>query len=39
MEFSKCWLNYSPTKIDDKALLRLSVLCDGQIVESAVKEY
>lgn len=39
MEFSKCWLNYSPTKIDDKALLRLSVLCDGQVVESAVKEY
>lgn len=39
MEFSKCWLDYSPAEIKEKALFTLAVLCEGSIVESAVKEY
>lgn len=39
MDFSNCWLDYKPMKIKEKALSTLSVLCDGAVVESAVKEY
>lgn len=39
MEYSKCWLDYKPTEQVEEAWLTLSVLCEGMIVESAVKEY
>lgn len=39
MDFSKCWLDYKPLTTYEQAWLKLSVLCKGMIVESAVREY
>ena len=39
MDFSNCWLDYRPMEIKEQALSALSVLCEGEIIESAVKEY
>lgn len=39
MDFSKCWLEYKPLKTHEPAWLKFAVLCEGTIVESAVREY
>lgn len=39
MKYSKCWLDYQPLAQIEEAWLTLSVLCEGPVVESAVKEY
>ncbi len=39
MNFSNCWLDYQPMEIKDNALSTLVVLCEGDIVDSAVSEY
>ena len=39
MEYSKCWLDYQPIEQKEQAWLTLSVMCEGTIVNSAVKEY
>ena len=39
MDYSKCWLDYQPVEQRQESWLTLSVLCEGQIVDSAVKEY
>lgn len=39
MEFSKCWLEYTPLKTYEETWLFLSVQCEGRIVDSAVREY
>ena len=39
MNYSKCWLDYKKMDTTEKSWSTLSVLCDGQIIESAVSEY
>lgn len=39
MDFSKCWLAYKPLTVYQQAWVRLAVLCEGTIVESAIREY
>lgn len=39
MDFSKCWLDFQPQDAYEKEWLTLSVLCEGNIVHSAVDEY
>lgn len=39
MDFSKCWLDFQPQDAYEKEWLTLSVLCEGNIVDSAVDEY
>lgn len=39
MNYTKCWLDYQPVEQRQESWLTLSVLCEGQIVDSAVKEY
>lgn len=39
MDFSKCWLDFQPQDAYEKEWLILSVLCEGNIVDSAVDEY
>lgn len=39
MDFSKCWLDYKRLTTYEQAWLKLSVLCEGTIVDSAIREY
>lgn len=39
VKYSKCWLDYQPIKEKEQCWQTLSVLCQGDIVDSAVKEY
>lgn len=39
MKYSKCWLDYQPLEQTEETWQTLSVLCEGKVVESAVKEY
>ncbi len=39
MDYSKCWLDYQPIKTYKNEWLTLSVLCQGDIIDSAVEEY
>lgn len=39
MDFSKCWLSYEPIDAVEKRYRTLAVLCEGNIVDSAIEEY
>ena len=39
MNFSKCWLDYKPLTVYEQEWLLLAVDCEGDIVNSAVREY
>ena len=39
MEFNRCWLSYEPMGLSAKEYHTLAVLCEGTVINSAVKEY
>ena len=39
MEFNRCWLSYEPMGLSGKEYHTLAVLCEGTVINSAVKEY